>query len=794
MNRNVVVFPLLLAVATAVGADPPPPPEYPPLVGDPAEPAARTAAGPAAPWIKHLYGSEAAASARAADHMEMSMVPPASSEELKLLRKFGPWSHLQGEGIPPDPPLLEAKWPASALAPFKESALPREAGAEVMTRAQGDRLRNFNGITNSGWIPPDTVVAVGPEHVLEATNSGFAIYSKTGRLIQPYTTMDTYFNALKPADWNTNGGFMFDPKVYYSWHHQKFVMFILGREDVNQTSHFYIAISQTSDATKGWWRWRFDWPETDSWVDYSAISADPWGLYVTGNVFFFGGGFKYAQLWTLNPAMFSGGASNGWRFWDLRWPISGDPLAFTLQAARPQSTAGGQESFFVNGSEGSYNRMCLWQLTGDRTSSPSLTRVSIDVDTYYPVNENVGQPDVVDRLDALGSRVVEAVYSNRRVWATLTSGENATPPTWGGMYTARLHVDNNTMDWSDLIWSSDNFYFYPAVTVAPGSNNPRVALFGSWASSTRYVSTIFHINNPGGDNSFISYHSGEAAYVARDSNSRNRWGDYSGVAYDWSCGTVWGAAEYARTSNRWGTRIVEADFTGTGPCPRIDVTFPTSTTTLYAGNPATLTWTRSNLTSDNQLFVYFYKNGAFAGQLGGGLSISATSATLTMPWDITTLGQMRVGSWNPTTSSWETADLSDAFFTLAAAPDLRMSYFSSPNSTVVEGQSLQLNAVVMNSGNGSSTATTLRYYRSVNSVISAADTLIGTQSIGGLGAGASTNRQLTTTNAGTPGVWHFGACADSVANDPPGNNCTASPVAVTVTAPLPDLIFADGFE
>jgi hypothetical protein len=635
---------------------------------------------------------------------------------------------------------------------------------------------------------------VGPEHVLTATNVGYALYSKTGREVRAYTTMDAFFAGVRPANWAANGGFMFDPKVYYDWYHDKFVMFTLGRADVTETSHLFIAISQSTDATRGWWIWRFDWPETDSWVDYSSISADQWGLYMTGDAFVFGDGFRYALLWTLNPAMFSGGASNGWLFTDLRWPVAGDPKAFDLQAARPQSSAGGAESFFVNSSSGSYNQMTLWKLTGDRTNAPVLTRALVATGNYYPVGINVRQPDIASRIDGFSNQLVEATYSQRRVWATMTSGENSGTPTWGGMYTARLNVDTNAMDWEAMIWSPNQYYTFPAVMVGPGgisASSPNVGLFGTWTAPDRYASTIFHLNDPDGDDSFYATRFGTARYLRLDSDGKNRWGDYSGAAYDWTCNTLWGAAELANGINQWGTQISEIDFTGTGACPRIDITAPVDATTWYAGNPVTVQWSRSTLAAGNQIYLYYYENGVYVSQLAGPLAITATSAVITMPWDTTTLGQMFVGSWNPTTSAWQITDLSDAYFTLAAAPDLHIDTFTTPLNYVVTGTNLQMNATVGNGGNGTSAASTLRFYRSIDNVISSADTALGTSSIAALGAGGTASRQLTTTNTGGVGTWYFGTCVDVVSNDPAANNCTASPVAISVRT---ENMFANGFE
>lgn len=746
---------------------------------------------PVHPWQEHVGGSAAMPAAAAEATVDSAEIPIASAAELERLRAQ-PRAHLQGP-LPTPPAALELAEPFdSRPPPFAQTPPPQPARAAA-PQAQGDLLRSFAGIANSGWIPPDTQLAVGSEHVLEVTNSGYAIYSKTGRTVRAYTTMDAFFAGVRPANWAANGGFMFDPKVWFDPYQQKFVMFTLGRADVSEDSHLFVAISRSPDATREWWIWRFDWPEADSWVDYTSVASDQWGLYLTGDVFVFGGGFRYAQLWTLNPAMFNGGASNGWRFWDLRWPSAGNPLAFDLQVARPHSSAGGAETFLVNGATGSYNQLCLWKLTGDRTNAPTLVRTAIPVANYYPVYVQVRQPDTGARIDGFSTQLVEAAYSQRHVWASFTSGENSPTPTWGGLNTKRLNVDSNTVTSESLIWTANMYYTFPAVVVAPGTvgaTTPNIGLFGTWTSPSQYASAIYYLDDVEGTDSFVNFRTGSASYVRLDDGGTNRWGDYTGAAYDWSCGTLWGAAEFAGTANTWGTQIAEVDFTGTGACPRIDVSAPLANATWYAGNPATVQWNGSALTAGNSLYVRWYKNGVYVGQLAGPLAIGATSAVVTMPWDTSSLAQIEVGSWNG--SAWEAIDRSDAYFTLAAAPDLWVSGFSSPQTQVSAGAQLQLDAVAANAGNGSSAASTLRFYRSTNNIISSGDTLLGSSAVGGLAAGGNSNRQLLTTNTGTAGTWYFGACLDQVTNDPPGNNCTANPISVQVNAT--GNIFANGFE
>ena len=114
-------------------------------------------------------------------------------------------------------------------------------------------------------------------------------------------------------------------------------------------------------------------------------------------------------------------------------------------------------------------------------------------------------------------------------------------------------------------------------------------------------------------------------------------------------------------------------------------------------------------------------------------------------------------------------------------PDLEVPTFSVNNATPTPGQSITLSATVRNSGDLSSSSTTLRYYRSTNNVISASDTFLGTDTVSSLSANATSSETLSTTAPSTIGTYYYGACVDTVTNEvATSNNCsTATTIVVS---------------
>ena len=120
-------------------------------------------------------------------------------------------------------------------------------------------------------------------------------------------------------------------------------------------------------------------------------------------------------------------------------------------------------------------------------------------------------------------------------------------------------------------------------------------------------------------------------------------------------------------------------------------------------------------------------------------------------------------------------------------PDLVVDAPTVSDSSPDAGAIFTLSAAVRNQGNSPSDSTTLRYYRSVDSTISAGDTPVGTDSVGSLAVSVSSGESINLTAPSSAGTYYHGACVDAVNGESnTGNNCS---VAVRVTvAGAPDLV------
>ncbi len=121
--------------------------------------------------------------------------------------------------------------------------------------------------------------------------------------------------------------------------------------------------------------------------------------------------------------------------------------------------------------------------------------------------------------------------------------------------------------------------------------------------------------------------------------------------------------------------------------------------------------------------------------------------------------------------------------------DLVVSVPTFSNSSPPAGTSFTLTATVRNQGiEPSSSSTTLRYYRSDDSTITASDTPVGTDSVGTLAASGSSDESISLTAPTTPGTYYYGACVDTISGESDASNNCSLAVILNVVAAIPDLV------
>lgn len=132
---------------------------------------------------------------------------------------------------------------------------------------------------------------------------------------------------------------------------------------------------------------------------------------------------------------------------------------------------------------------------------------------------------------------------------------------------------------------------------------------------------------------------------------------------------------------------------------------------------------------------------------------------------------------------------------VGGAPDLQVAPPSVSSDILGLGERFTLSVTVFNDGEAPATATTLRYYRSVDAVISTEDTEVGTDPVRQLNPGntmprndfAESREEIELNAPGATGTYYYGACVVAVGAETATDNNCSSGVRVRVVA-SPDLV------
>jgi len=126
---------------------------------------------------------------------------------------------------------------------------------------------------DSGFIPPDSNGAVGPDHFVELINGRYSVYRKTdGVRVQTSTLNQFWSDASVPPQVNRGA---FDPRIVFD-HASKRWFASSGQ----RTSNVLLGVSKSSDPTAGWTGFSIDLPVKGVFSDFPKLDVDADGVYL----------------------------------------------------------------------------------------------------------------------------------------------------------------------------------------------------------------------------------------------------------------------------------------------------------------------------------------------------------------------------------------------------------------------------------------------------------------------------------------------------------------------------------
>ncbi len=444
-----------------------------------------------------------------------------------------------------------------------------------------------------GFLPPDTVGEVGPNHYVQMVNSAFRIYGKTGTPLIPLTSIGALFSTIPGPCANNEDG---DPIVMYDQLADRWILSEFCVSVANPNNHQLIAVSQTGDPTGAYYLYDFMMPN-NKFNDYPHFGVWSNSYLMTNNQFNQAGTqFLGAGVYAFDRTkMLAGDPTAGYVYFDK---AEGCPAACQFGGMLPTDIDG-----FVPPPAGTPASIMQFD-ANEFGATDSLRIFDFNVDFATPANstltERAGSPlavaafdprevpagsrNVVPQpppgvaLDAISDRLMFRLayrnYGTHESIAAVHSVNAAVNPVFrAGVRYYEIRKTGNTA-WAVQEQGTmsgavgDTEHRWMGSTAMNGSGSQAVGYSVSSATvfpSIRYAGRL--ATDPAG-----SLAQGEATLVAGTSSqthSSGRWGDYSDLTVDPvdDC-TFWFTTLYvtgaaAPDNTRWHTRIGSFQF---GPC------------------------------------------------------------------------------------------------------------------------------------------------------------------------------------------------------------------------------------
>jgi hypothetical protein len=601
----------------------------------------------------------------------LSAAPPITSVGPEEVSAGAQWLHLLQQNRVPKP---------TSIGPDSGGSGAR---APALTSTIEGITFDENGNNNGGLlsIPPDPHGGVGPNHVVSVTNTSIEWHTKAG-VQQNSQSLSSFFSVLGPLST------MFDPKCVYDTYNNRFIVSAGDQTDTafgggSNTSHIFIAVSDDSDPN-GVWRFqsintKINIGGLDRWADFPVIGVDSQAVYLTANMFSFGGAptFGGSRLWIIDKNPFYTAAGPNAAVFTVNDPSVAAGLPGQASTLIPAKMYGagpaGMGTFLVNTSfvSGANEVMSIIKIVNPVTA-PAFTNTFIILGDLH--NGTVNFPDAPQSgtgvlIDAGNQRALDAVWRNNNLYVV-----NCVNPNVGvnaGQATARWYRFNDngvaapTLGETGEIGGEDiapnTSTFFPSVAV---DNAGDVAIGFAASASSIFAGAYYTMHGAadaaGSVQSSGVLAAGLASYI-RTFGGGNRWGDYSGTAIDPSNDSFWIFNEYADTQGtptspplefgRWRTRW--GNFAGTVAIPAPgtpDMTTDTGTSpTDNITNDNTPTFTGSG---QNGLTVIIRANGVNVGSgvVAGGTYTITTSVLADNNYNITA-EQTNGSSTSPTSAA-----------------------------------------------------------------------------------------------------------------------------------------------
>jgi PKD repeat protein len=437
---------------------------------------------------------------------------------------------------------------------------------------------NFQGVqaSETTFIPPDSMGAVGPSQVMVIVNGRIKLFSKTGTALFS-TSTDNFFDSVRSAGTS-------DPHVRYDRLSQRWYVTMI--DVTNTENRVLIAVSSDSVISSftafSFFQFQHDLPgttpnsDTGHFADYDMLGVDRLALYIGANIFgaSTGGGVIGTTAYVVNKSNLLSGTLTVTAFRQIGAVSGTGPGPWSPQGVDNDDPAA-TEGYFI-GVDRNLSGVLYIRRISDPGGSPSISD-NLTV-TVPATSAPIPQPSkgATKNLDALGTRLFAAAIHRNKIdgttslWtahniqvdntgvATSSGGRNGSR--WyeiGNLTTTPTLIEAGTL--FDSATTNPRGFWIPSVAA---SGQGHMALGCSYAGSNDFagvaVAGRLRTDPLGATQAPTLAVFGPAAYNLSETPDPHRWGDYSQTVVDPTDDmTMWTFQEYCNAPSSWAVRAIQ---------------------------------------------------------------------------------------------------------------------------------------------------------------------------------------------------------------------------------------------